>query len=323
MQVTGLCVPCVKKFHASNIANLMCPTQSAGLAGVDAGHRAAPLGFLAMAGRRVGQHGRSAVVTLSTPSPTVVTLTNLTVSYQQHPAVRHLSGSVQRGSLTAVVGPNGAGKSTLLKSILGLLPVQGGSPDGRTPPIAVLTARQQVGYLPQVAEIDRNFPIHVLDCVLLGLWGSTGAWGAVSHAMLGRAQTALAAVGLEDFGRRSLGSLSSGQLQRVLFARLLVQDAELILLDEPFNAVDAQTSAALLTLVQQWHRQQRTVVAVLHDDALVRQHFPTTLLLARELIAWGPTAKVLTAAHWQRARAMAETWDNQAALCQLDPGALA
>ena len=258
-----------------------------------------------------------------TPAPALVTLTNLTVRYQQHPAVHHLSGSVQRGSLTAVVGPNGAGKSTLLKSILGLLPVQGGSPDGRIPPIAVLPARQQVAYLPQVAEVDRNFPIDVLDCVLQGLWGSTGAWGAVSHAMQDRAQAALGAVGLGDFGRRSLDSLSSGQLQRVLFARLLVQDADLILLDEPFNAVDAQTSAALLALVQQWHCQQRTVVAVLHDDALVRQHFPTTLLLARELIAWGPTAEVLTVPHWQRARAMAEAWDDQAALCQRTPGAWA
>jgi len=263
------------------------------------------------------------VVSVSPDSPALVTLTNLTVSYQQHPALHHLSGSVQRGSLTAVVGPNGAGKSTLLKSMLGLLPLQGGSIDGRTQPVTMLPARQQVAYLPQVAEIDRSFPIDVLDCVLLGLWGSTGAWGAVSQAMLGRAQAALGAVGLEGFGRRSLGSLSSGQLQRVLFARLLVQDAELILLDEPFNAIDAQTSAALLALVHQWHRQQRTVVAVLHDDALVRQHFPTTLMLARELIAWGPTAEVLTPANWQRARAMAEAWDEQAALCQIDQKAVA
>ena len=258
------------------------------------------------------------MVTQAAAPNALVTLTNLTVSYQQHPALHHLSGCVQRGTLTAVVGPNGAGKSTLLKSILGLLPLQGGSPDGRTPPLAVKPARQQVAYLPQVAEIDRSFPINVLDCVLLGLWGSTGAWGAVSNIMLGRAQAALGTVGLEGFGQRSLGSLSSGQLQRVLFARLLVQDAELILLDEPFNAVDAQTSAALLALVHQWHQQQRTVLAVLHDDALVRQHFPTTLLLARELIAWGPTAEVLTPVNWQRARAMSEAWNEQAALCQID-----
>ena len=286
-----------------------------------AGYRRIAVGGAAVVLRGVGQHGSGAVVTVSTPSPALVTLTNLTVSYQRHPALHHLSGSVQRGSLTAVVGPNGAGKSTLLKSILGLLTVQGGSTDGRIPPIAVLPTRQQVAYLPQVAEIERSFPIDVLDCVLLGLWGSTGAWGAVSHAMLSRAQAALGAVGLDGFGQRGLGSLSSGQWQRVLFARLLVQDAELILLDEPFNAVDTQTSAVLLALVQQWHRQQRTVVAVLHDDTMVRQHFPTALLLARELIAWGPTAEVLTEPNWQRARAMCEAWDDQAALCPIDQGA--
>jgi zinc/manganese transport system ATP-binding protein len=129
---------------------------------------------------------------------------------------------------------------------------------------------------------------------------------------------ALEAVGLQGFERRPVGTLSSGQLQRALFARLLVQDADLILLDEPFNAVDSKTTAGLLTLVQQWHRQGRTVIAVLHDDAQVREHFPQTLLLARECIAWGATAEVLTEANLQRARAMAEAWDETAAICDID-----
>jgi len=113
--------------------------------------------------------------------------------------------------------------------------------------------------------------------------------------------------------------LSSGQLQRVMFARMLVQDAELILLDEPFNAVDAKTTAALLALVRQWHAQRRTVIAVLHDDDMVRQHFPATLLLARKLVGWGATCEVLTAPNLQRARAMAEAWDEDASLCHVDP----
>jgi zinc/manganese transport system ATP-binding protein len=105
----------------------------------------------------------------------------------------------------------------------------------------------------------------------------------------------------------------------VLFARMLVQDAELILLDEPFNAVDAKTTAALLALVRQWHQQRRTVIAVLHDDAMVRQHFPATVLLARELVGWGATSEVLTEANWRRARAMAEAWDEAAGRCDIDP----
>ena len=241
----------------------------------------------------------------------VVALSNLTVSYRQHPALHHISGGFAPGSLTAVVGPNGSGKSTLLKSIMGLLPVSGGA-------LAVTLARERIAYLPQVADIDRSFPIDVRDCALLGCWGRTGAWGRVTPAMLGQVDAALAAVGLAGFERRSVGSLSSGQLQRVMFARMLVQDAELILLDEPFNAVDAKTCAALLALVQQWHRQRRTVVAVLHDDVLVRQHFPSTLLLARELVGWGATCDVLTDTNVLRARAMAEAWDETAQQCEVD-----
>lgn len=242
----------------------------------------------------------------------VVSLHNLTVSYRQHPALHHISGSFAPGSLTAVVGPNGSGKSTLLKSIVGLLPIEGGGALTVTPP------RERIAYLPQVAEIDRSFPIDVRDCVLLGCWGATGAWGAVTGALLGRVEAALQAVGLEGFERRSVGSLSSGQLQRVMFARMLVQDAELILLDEPFNAVDAKTTAALLALVQQWHQQQRTVIAVLHDDSLVRQYFPATLLLARELVGWGATSDVLTEPNLRSARAMAEAWDEAAGRCDVD-----
>ncbi|CAM3341879.1 metal ABC transporter ATP-binding protein [Polaromonas hydrogenivorans] len=238
----------------------------------------------------------------------MVSLRNLTVSYRQHPALHHISGSFAPGSLTAVVGPNGSGKSTLLKSIVGLLPIEGGA-------LTVAPPRERIAYLPQIADIDRGFPIDVRDCVLLGCWGAAGAWGAVNRSMLGRVDAALQAVGLAGFERRSIGSLSSGQLQRVMFARMLVQDAELILLDEPFNAVDARTTAALLALVRQWHGQRRTVIAVLHDDHLVREYFPSTLLLARELVGWGATGEVLTEPNLRRARAMAEAWDESAELC--------
>ena len=125
----------------------------------------------------------------------------------------------------------------------------------------------------------------------------------------------LAAVGLAGCERRVISDLSAGQFQRVLFARLLLQDAPVILLDEPFNAVDERTTADLLALLHRWHREGRTVVAVLHDLAMVRAHFPRTLLLAREPIAWGATAEVLLPAHLQRARLQAEHWEAQAPWC--------
>ena len=249
----------------------------------------------------------------ATPQP-VITLDNLTVSYRQHPALHHISGHFAHGSLTAVMGPNGSGKSTLLKRLVGLLPRMGGDSGALT----LQPDPLRMAYLPQVSEIDRSFPMDVCDCVLLGYWGSLGAFGRVSPALMAEVFAALHSVGLQGFERRSLGTLSSGQLQRVMFARLLVQNADVILLDEPFNAVDSKTTASLLGLVQQWHQQQRTVIAVLHDEAQARQHFPQALLLARELVAWGPTGEVLTPANLQRARAMAEAWDETADLCEVD-----
>jgi len=245
----------------------------------------------------------------------MVSIDNLTVSYRQHPALHHISGQFAAGSITAVIGPNGSGKSTLLKSIMGLLKTSGGR-------VTLGTPRERIAYLPQMTEIDRSFPMQVRDCVLLGCWSTVGVWGGVSTALLARADAAIHTVGLEGFEQRPVGSLSSGQFQRVLFARLLMQDADLILLDEPFNAMDSRTTAALLALTMQWHAQGRTVIAVLHDDAQVRQYFGQTVLLARELVAWGDTAQVLTEANLQRARALAEAWDDNADICHTDEPAL-
>jgi len=242
---------------------------------------------------------------------TMVTLDNLTVSYRQHPALHHICGQFAAGSLTAVMGPNGSGKSTLLKTIMGLLRPAGGR-------VTVSTARERIAYLPQLTDIDRSFPLSVYDCVLMGFWNSVGALGRVTSALSCQVQGAIEHVGLAGFEKRTLGSLSSGQWQRVLFARLLVQAADLILLDEPFNTVDSRTTTALLALVHQWHQRGCTVIAVLHDDAQVRDHFPQTLLLARELVAWGNTSEVLTEPHLQRTRALAEAWDDHADICHTD-----
>ncbi len=240
-------------------------------------------------------------------------LENLTVCYDRHPAVHHLSGAFANGSLTAIVGPNGAGKSTLLKAIMGLLPVTTGRIDHAA------LARSDIAYLPQQAQIDRQFPITMLDVVLLGHWQRIGALRAVTVELRAKAVAALAAMELAEFQRRPIRSLSAGQFQRVLFARMLLQDARLILLDEPFTAIDARTTADLLGVVRAWHAEQRTVIAVLHDLEQVRAHFPETLLMARSGIAWGQTAWVLTPEHLQRARQMAEAWDERAPPCAVDP----
>jgi zinc/manganese transport system ATP-binding protein len=239
-------------------------------------------------------------------TPAEIRIADLTVSHQRRPAVHHLSGRFAPGSLTAVVGPNGAGKTTLLRALAGLHRPDEGRIEG---------AAGQVALLPQQAMLDRGFPLSCLDVVLFGLWGEGGAFRAIGRAGRDRAADALAAVGLRGFERRPVGSLSAGQFQRVLFARLLLQDAPIILLDEPFNALDARTAAELLAVVHRWHGEGRTVVAVLHDLELVRREFPETLLLARDCLGWGPTDEVLTAANRLRARMMAESWAEQAEVC--------
>ena len=238
-----------------------------------------------------------------------ISFRNLTLGYERHPAVHHLSGDVREGALLAVCGSNGAGKSTLLKGICGALRPLGGAIDlhGLSP--------RDIAYLPQGAEIDRSFPINVYDMVSMGLWRRTGLFGGIGRADRQQIADAISAVGLEGFEARSIGTLSGGQMQRTLFARLLLQDARVILLDEPFTALDAKTVSDLVDLVRRWHGEKRTVIAVLHDFDLVRATFPETLLLARTPVAWGPTTETLAAENLLKARRMGEAWREDAHAC--------
>lgn len=241
-----------------------------------------------------------------------LTFRDVTLGYDRHPAVHHLSGEVRSGALMAVVGPNGAGKSTLFRGIVGMLKPLSGS-------ISLDGARaRDVAYLPQVADIDRTFPISVFDFVGMGLLRQTGLFGGMGAKERAQIEDALQAVGLTGFEARNIGTLSGGQMQRMLFARLTLQNARIIVLDEPFNAIDAKTSADLLELVRRWHDEGRTVLAALHDIELVRTSFPETLLLAREVVGWGRTTDVLTADNLTTARRMCEAFDEHAAACAVD-----
>lgn len=228
-------------------------------------------------------------------SPAVIQLDQVSLGWRDRVAVRDVSGVFRRGSLTAVVGPNGAGKSTLLKGVAGLLSPLRGS-------IRVAGGTDAIACLPQAGELERSFPVSTYDVVAMGAWRRVGAWrglGAGEHA---RVQQALAAVGLADFGQRVIGTLSGGQLQRALFARLMLHDADILLLDEPFSAIDRHTTDDLLNLLHDWHQRGKTVVVVLHDVDMVRQHFPETLLMGGQVVAWGDTASVLSPENLHMAR---------------------
>jgi zinc/manganese transport system ATP-binding protein len=226
-------------------------------------------------------------LSLETGATGRIELREVTVRYGQRIALDAVSGAFDSGSLTAVLGGNGAGKSSLLAAVAGLLRPASGTITGVAP--------YRLAYLPQVPTLDCEFPLTVAELIMLGGWREFGAFGSPSAAMRARATAAAVTVGLTERLDREIGEVSRGELQRALFARLIMQDAPLILLDEPFAAVDARTVAVLLEQVRRWHQEGRTVIAVLHDIDLVRANFPSTIALATRCLAWGPTDAALPA----------------------------
>ena len=216
-----------------------------------------------------------------------VILQNVTVRYGRRVALEAVSGEFVSGSLTAVVGANGAGKSTLLAAIAGVVRLTGG--------VVNCAARQRLAYLPQLAAIDRDYPLTVAELIALGGWPEFGAFRSPGSALRARAAAAAETVGLTGRLRQPIAEVSVGELRRALFARLVLQDAPIILLDEPFAAIDAQTVPVLLGQVRRWHQDGRTVIAVVHDLDLVQACFPSTLVLARRCLAWGATEMALPA----------------------------
>ncbi|MEX3170703.1 metal ABC transporter ATP-binding protein [Serratia quinivorans] len=217
----------------------------------------------------------------------MITLQQAVVGYGSTPLFPPLSGHFTTGSLTAVVGVNGAGKSTLLKTLAGLLPLQSGSLSfsGNKLP--------RMAYLPQQAELDRQFPMVVSDLVAMGSWPQIGMFRGLNKRAAQQIAEALDTLGMTPMARSPVGELSGGQLQRVLFARMLVQQAPLILLDEPFTGIDSATIRLLLQVIAQLHRQGKTVIAVLHDMSMVANHFPQALLLTPQCCHWGAADRVL------------------------------
>jgi len=214
-----------------------------------------------------------------------VLLREVTVRYGRRVALEAVSGEFASGSLTAVIGANGAGKSTLLAAIAGVVRLAGGAVE--------CAARRRLAYL--LSAIDRDYPLRLAELIALGGWREIGAFRAPRSTLRQRIGAAAETVGLSGRLERSIGEISVGEFQRALFARLILQDATVILLDEPFAAVDAQTMSVLLDQVTRWHQEGRTVIAVLHDLELVQARFPSTLVLARRCVAWGATEVALPA----------------------------
>ncbi|WP_455478643.1 ABC transporter ATP-binding protein [Bartonella sp. B10] len=195
------------------------------------------------------------------------------LGYMSKVVIKSFSAKLTTGSLVAVTGDNGSGKSTLLKAIAGLIkPISGK---------IIKPKRNRIAYLAQQCEIDRTFPIDVQTLIKTGLWSFCGLWKN-RRPYEYKIQNALEMVGLTTLATQSLGMLSSGQLQRALFARIIVQDADIILLDEPFNGLDYNTQKDLLALITHWQQQGKTILTSLHDSFIVREHFPQMIQINKQ-----------------------------------------
>ncbi|WP_261816919.1 metal ABC transporter ATP-binding protein [Vibrio gallicus] len=197
----------------------------------------------------------------------MISVTNLVVGYQNNPIPYTISGDIKKGDLTAIIGPNGVGKTTLLKTLCSLIPSISGEIDWKN------ECQRDIAWLPQHSNIDRDFPINVFEVVSMGCWPRKSIMGRLSKKDIARVYFALEQTGITDLAKKSISLLSGGQFQRMLFARMLVQDASIMLMDEPFTGIDQETQKILLQLIVELHQQGKTIAAVLHDKDLVDHYF--------------------------------------------------
>lgn len=216
---------------------------------------------------------------------------HLTVSYGPVPALLDVSLSIPAGKLVGVIGPNGSGKSTLIKSILGFVKPDIGSV--RILGDDVSKVKGRVAYVPQRGSVDWDFPITVREVALMGRYGSKRWWQDMSKNDYALADRALGQVRMSEFSRRQIGQLSGGQQQRVFMARALTQDADILLLDEPFAGVDAATEGAILNVLTQAREKGKTMVVVHHDLETAREYFDLLILIKQRLFAFGSPEQVL------------------------------
>jgi manganese/zinc/iron transport system ATP- binding protein len=224
---------------------------------------------------------------------------DLTVSYGAAPALWDIDLDIPPGVMCAIVGPNGAGKSTLLKAALGLVRPVAGHVRFLGRPVAQMRGR--IGYVPQRHSVDWDFPTSVRDVVEMGLYRSLGWFRRPGKAARARAMVALAEVGLQDHANRQISQLSGGQQQRVFIARALVQDAPILILDEPLAGVDAGTEAVIIALLKRLRDEGRTVIVVHHDLTTVQSHFDWMVMLNVRIVAQGPVREVYTPANLRAA----------------------
>ncbi len=224
---------------------------------------------------------------------------NMTMAYDGTPVFSNLSVSFQPGKITGIIGPNGAGKSTLIKGILDLVSMKAGKITYQNQPVKKFN--KKIAYVEQRKEIDLSFPIHVFDVVLTGSYARTGLFKSPSKKEKAKALGALKQVSLEGFEKRQIGSLSGGQLQRVFVARGILQEAEIVILDEPFVGIDMKSESQIMTIIKEWKAQGKTIIIVHHDLNKVYDYFDELVILNHGIVASGKTRDVYTSKNIEQA----------------------
>ena len=230
--------------------------------------------------------------------PSILDIHDVTVAYHRKPVLWDVDLVIERPQLAAIVGPNGAGKSTLIKAVLGLVPMASGSVQVFGQSLA--SVRQRIGYVPQRESVDWDFPVSVLDVVLMGTYGQLGWFRRPGTKQRQWARECLAKLGLAEYEKQQIGQLSGGQQQRVFLARALAQKADIYFMDEPMAGVDAATEHAIFELLSELREQGKTIIAVHHDLRTVPEYFDFVALLNVRLVASGPVETTFTPENLQK-----------------------
>jgi manganese/zinc/iron transport system ATP- binding protein len=223
---------------------------------------------------------------------------DVTVAYGRRPVLWNIDLVVPGACLFGIIGPNGAGKSTLLKAALGLVPLAGGEVSVLGAPLAAVRGR--VGYVPQRESVDWDFPVSVIDVVLMGTYARLGWLRRPGGRERQLAAACLERVGLTDVADRQIGRLSGGQQQRVFLARALAQEADVYFLDEPMAGVDARSQERIFQVLAGLRGEGKLVVVVHHDLRSAAEWFDAVALIDMRLVATGPAAAVLTPENLRR-----------------------
>lgn len=215
---------------------------------------------------------------------------NLTVAYDDTPVFSDVAVNFNAGKITGIIGPNGAGKSTLIKAILNLIKVRKGTVDYNGQ--SIKSVQKQIAYVEQRKDLDLNFPIDVFDLVMTGTYGKLGLFKNPGKLEKQASHDALEQVSLNEFSKRQIGNLSGGQLQRVFVARAIVQEAEIIILDEPFVGIDLQSETAIMNILKQWRDENKTIIVIHHDLNKVTKYFDDLVILNHGIVDFGPANEV-------------------------------